>query len=238
MNIILFEASEIEKPLSLDDRRIKHLQKVIKVKPNELFDAGIIQKSIGKAYFQIIDKQSVVINYQPSKKRATPLVPVNIIIGIIRPVNVQRILRDLCSLGVHQIHLVQCEKSEKSYINSKAYNMDRIQQYLLEGAEQAFSPYLSEVYLHNNLQSTLLSCKASQKFAFDNYEFTESWGNRILKVEKVNLAIGPERGWSTKERKLFLEHNYILCSLGNRVLRTETAALASVSVLLSKMNFI
>ena len=238
MNIILFSASEINSPFPKHDRRIKQLMKVIKIQPHELFDAGIINQSIGKATYEMADASNVKIDYQPSNIPPTPPMPISVILGSVRPVNIQRILRDLCTLGVEHIHLVQSEKSEKSYINSRAYDQERIQQYLIEGAEQAFSPYLPKVDIHNRLQDALATCKTFYKFAFDNYDFSTAWGKVTLEVKPVTLAIGPERGWSNTERALFSEHNYTMCSLGKRVLRTETAAIASVSVLLSKLDFI
>jgi len=236
MNIILFEAQEIEKPITVKDRRIQHLKKVIKIPPKELFDAGIIQQTIGKAYYEPINNNEVKIIYQPSLENPSQLWPISIILGIIRPVNIQRIMRDLCTLGVNQIHLVKTEKSEKSYLHSRAYQLERIHQYLIEGAEQAFSPFIPEVFIHQTLKEALFKVKANQKFAFDNYDFKTAWGKVKCKLTSTSLALGPERGWSNHERDLLEEHNYNLCSLGNRILRTETAALAAVTVFLSKIN--
>ena len=52
------------------------------------------------------------------------------------------------------------------------------------------------------------------------------------------LAIGPERGWSDKERKLFTDKGYRPMLLGSRVLRTETACSAGIAVLLSRMGLL
>jgi 16S rRNA (uracil1498-N3)-methyltransferase len=55
----------------------------------------------------------------------------------------------------------------------------------------------------------------------------------------VALAIGPEGGFSDKEVFCFLEHGFKPLTLGNTVLRTETAALyctAAVRILLLERN--
>ncbi len=44
------------------------------------------------------------------------------------------------------------------------------------------------------------------------------------------LAFGPERGWSGPERALLRAAGFELAHLGPRVLRTETAVVAAVSV--------
>ena len=48
----------------------------------------------------------------------------------------------------------------------------------------------------------------------------------------LNLAIGPEGGWSPAELKAAQEADIPLVSLGPRVLRTETAALVAISQIL------
>lgn len=51
-------------------------------------------------------------------------------------------------------------------------------------------------------------------------------------IQAIDLAIGPEGGWSPQELALFLQKpNAQMLSLGNRILRTETAGLAAVSML-------
>lgn len=51
-------------------------------------------------------------------------------------------------------------------------------------------------------------------------------------IQAITLAIGPEGGWSPEELSLFLEKpDTQMLSLGDRILRTETAGLAAVSML-------
>ena len=45
----------------------------------------------------------------------------------------------------------------------------------------------------------------------------------------VTFAVGPEGGLSPKEINTLIESGFYSCKLGNRVLRTETAALAAAS---------
>jgi len=51
-------------------------------------------------------------------------------------------------------------------------------------------------------------------------------------IEAIDIAIGPEGGWSPQELALFLQYpDTQTISLGPRVLRTETAGLAAISML-------
>ncbi|MEQ9561797.1 MAG: 16S rRNA (uracil(1498)-N(3))-methyltransferase, partial [Woeseiaceae bacterium] len=51
--------------------------------------------------------------------------------------------------------------------------------------------------------------------------------------DTITLLIGPEGGFSEAECRLALEHDFLPRSLGPRILRTETAAIAAISVLQS-----
>jgi RsmE family RNA methyltransferase len=236
MNIFLLEPHELNNKLPVSDRRIKHLIKVIGIGENQQFDAGILNDSIGKAKFTYIDEDFVKIDYQASNLPLDQLTPVQVILGMIRPVNIQRLVRDLCTLGVSHIHFVKTEKSEKSYSSSKAYQPTRLHHYLMEGAEQAFSPFIPKISFYSTLSEALAPHKNIQKFAFDNYLNSIKWGQVKLEKQSVILALGPERGWSNNERDILQEHNFTMCSLGKRVLRSETAAIAAASVCLASLE--
>ncbi|MGB7288571.1 MAG: RsmE family RNA methyltransferase [Candidatus Macondimonas sp.] len=53
-------------------------------------------------------------------------------------------------------------------------------------------------------------------------------------VPSVALLIGPEGGLDLREQILAREHGFQALRLGPRVLRTETAALAAITVLQSR----
>ena len=44
------------------------------------------------------------------------------------------------------------------------------------------------------------------------------------------LAIGPEGGWTPEEMSLFTTHNWTHVTLGPRILRAETAAIAAIAI--------
>ena len=56
--------------------------------------------------------------------------------------------------------------------------------------------------------------------------------------EPVIAAIGSERGWTDAERDMLEQNSFTLCSMGKRVLRTETAATVSASIILSSLGYL
>ncbi len=49
----------------------------------------------------------------------------------------------------------------------------------------------------------------------------------------ITLAVGPEGGWTPEELKIFADCGWIAASLGNTILRAETAAIAALAVVVS-----
>ena len=52
---------------------------------------------------------------------------------------------------------------------------------------------------------------------------------------EIVLAFGPEGGWTQSELELFRDAGWISASLGNTILRVETAAIAALAVTLSEL---
>ncbi len=58
-----------------------------------------------------------------------------------------------------------------------------------------------------------------------------------LSATPVVLAIGTERGWTASELQQFQECGFVRCSLGDRILKTETAAVVAVSLALAGLGY-
>ena len=50
------------------------------------------------------------------------------------------------------------------------------------------------------------------------------------------IAVGSERGWTDAERAVLSDHGFRGAALGERILRTETAAVAAVVVTLRELG--
>jgi 16S rRNA (uracil1498-N3)-methyltransferase len=53
---------------------------------------------------------------------------------------------------------------------------------------------------------------------------------------KIALAIGPEGGWTPEEMSLFTHHHWQHVTLGPRILRAETAAIAAIAIVSSHLT--
>jgi len=53
---------------------------------------------------------------------------------------------------------------------------------------------------------------------------------------RVTIAVGPEGGWTKEERENALHHGFTPVTLGPRILRAETATLAALTILQSRLG--
>ena len=234
MNIILFE--EAPSFLPLDDERSRHILTVLHLKEGDTFKGGILSGKELLVRVDAIEKEGIRLSYV-EKEDSSALFPLSMILAEVRPICMKRILREVTSLGVGKLHLVISELGEKSYMDAGLYNSGEWRKIVIDGAMQSGRTGIPEVHIHEKLDELLPEIKGGSKFLFDNV--LES--SRISDVEvegECTFAIGPERGWSNRERQLFLSNGFTPISLGSRILRTETASVAATSTLLMKMDLI
>ena len=255
MNIVLFEEAELVSPLPLCDPRVKHIQKILHKGVGDSFDAGIVNGAAGTAEILSVSPQGMEFRFVANGD-GKPLHPVTMIIGFPRPIQLKRLLRDIASLGVSQVHLCGTELGEKSYLKATLSQPEELHAMLKDGSIQAKSTHVPQVFVHQNVASCLdfvagndsirVAGNTSIRVALDNIEPTASLQGFLssqfsadeAKTAGVVAAIGSERGWTAKERNLFRERGFTLCGMGERVLRTETAATTAVAIILSNMEIL
>ena len=246
MNICLFEESEISKPLSFDDERADHLLKILHKKQGDDFTAGIIDGKSGTAVITKIDDtaRQIFFDFTPSGD-GKPLNPLKMIIGFPRPIQLKRLLRDIAALGVCEVHLTGTELGEKSYMKSDLAQPQNAWKLLLDGTVQAGSTHVPKVFVHERLSECLkklvvpepVEGAQAQLICLDNINPCGPLGQlQFSSDQTVVAAIGSERGWTDKERRLLEDAGFIRCGMGSRIMRTETAATVAGAIILNSMG--
>lgn len=247
VNIVLFEEEELASPLPLCDHRVKHIQKILRKGVGDSFEAGIVNGAAGTAEILSVSPQGMEFHFVATGE-GKPLHPVSMIIGFPRPIQLKRLLRDIASLGVNQVHLCGTELGEKSYLKATLSQPEELTAMLKDGSIQAKSTHVPQVFVHQDVAACLdfVAGKDGIKVVLDNIEPTSSLQGFLssqfsadeMKNAGVVAAIGSERGWTSNERQLFREKGFTLCGMGERVLRTETAATTAVAIILSNMEIL
>ncbi len=238
MNIILFEASELKEHIPLDDPRIAHMTKVLGLKEGDGFTAGIIGGKRGKAVLETMYGDGWSIQFHPAEDTPLPH-PITIILGCPRPPVARRLIRDLTTMGVKEIRFCSTDLNEKSYLSSKLWREGLWKKALMEGGMQGGSTHLAAVRTYFHLSQALENLAEEDsilKIALDNGSASSRLPKTGLHADCAILAIGPERGWSDKERSILQTQGFRLTCLGDRILRTETACSVGVGLILSEWS--
>ncbi len=233
MNIILFEKGI--RHFEAKDERCIHLKKVLHAKEGSSFTAGEINGFRGKGVITSFE-DGVDFDFIPEFDDSM-LYPLTVILGQVRPICMRRILRELVSLGVGRLVLTITDLGEKSYSEAGIYRDGEYKSILLDGAMQSGHTGVTEVLFSKSVEEALkLVGDDNIHLILDNVIGSESFENLALEDKKVVVAIGPERGWSQRERALFTAAGYKPVLMGDRILRTETAAVAGTALTLLRMK--
>ncbi len=244
MNIILFDKDTIPKEIPANGEAGRHIRKILRLKEGDTFRCGLVNGPPGTAEITGINNSGITFTWEQSGEKES-LYPLTLLAGYTRPISSKRILREAASLGVERIIFTGTDTGEKSYRESTLWKSGEYRKFLINGAQQAGGTAIPEVLFYPDVKHTLQAVtgeRFSRLLLLDNidprgklsgYPAPESGTE-----ESWVLAIGSERGWSGRERELFDEYGFISLSLGNRILRTETACSAGIAVALSRMGLL
>lgn len=129
-------------------------------------------------------------------------------------------------LGISQITPVISRYSEKKKINKE--RLERIIISSMKQSNQCYKPIINDVedyisFISNNNDEKILA----------NMKTDNKLDKGFIKSNNICLMIGPEGGFSDKEIIQALESNIKEITLGKNRLRTETAAIYSISAIKS-----
>ncbi len=141
----------------------------------------------------------------------------------------------LAALGVEEIWVTGGDGVEASYLHSGALSSDELSRSLLEGLEQSGGTHLPRVVIERRWSREWLRTQLAQRPAYDRWVAdTDGKGSPVCAPQHgLILAVGPERGWSEREREWLRNLGFRTLCLGPRVLRTDAACLMALGLVSS-----
>ena len=245
MNLILLEPGEVDAAggARLTDGRAAHIAGVLRATAGQQVRVGLFDGPFGLGTVTGIDAGTV--SMQCVFDGATPERPrVDLLLALPRPKVMRRLWSQLAALGVGRIILSNAARVERQYFDTHVLESSTYLPLLKEGLQQSRDTLLPRVDIHRRLKVLVedhldglfpagARLLAEPGPGVSVREAIRSWRRSTAtstEPGRVLLAMGPEGGWTAFELDLLAAHNFTSVSLGTRTLRSDTAAIALLTL--------
>lgn len=185
-------------------------------------------------------RQRIEIDLVLDTPARTPL-PFVLLVGVCRPQTVKKIIHLASMLGVESVLFVGTDRMQKSYLSSKAFSQEFLETQSMKGLEQVWDSRMPAISIYPKLDKYLEERAALDRSTEQMFRIVAAPGgesiaseqlkSRIVNSEKIEIAIGPEAGWTPREIELFQSGGFRPVGLGERTVRVEVAATMAIAQL-------
>lgn len=210
----------------LNDDDLYHINKVMRMKENDKVE--VVFKN--NVYSGIITgngiKKDELLSEEVTLKNITLIIP------LLKETKMDLILQKATELGVSRIIPVRMERSiiklnEQDYLK-KQIRWQKICKEASEQSKRTNIPLIDKLENMSflNLDGLNIICSTSE-----NSNTLKNTLKNMDKYDKINIAIGPEGGFTKEEEKILVNLGFIKTSLGKLIMRVETVPLYILSVI-------
>lgn len=214
---------------SLEGDEAKHLTQVLRVEVGQIYElsdnthaylAEVTQARKSGVLFRVLEKL-------PDEPPSNPML---LLVSLVKFERLEVIFEKATELGVTEIRLVRAERSERGLEMAVPKRMQRWRRIALEASQQSRRTQLPEITGPVSFQEALRA-QGVYRIVLDEDRKGTSLIDLVTQPAPASVLVGPEGGWPDVEREAAREAGWVSVSLSPLVLRTETAALAALSVL-------
>lgn len=224
----------------LAGRRARHVIEVHRVSAGDTLRVGIVGRLMGEGRVESVSADEVVLSVAEQQPPPPPL-DIDLLLALPRPKILKKVLPAATSMGLKRIVLVNSARVDKSYFTTPMLQPDGLRELLLLGLEQARDTVLPEVLIRPRFRPfiedevpTLWPDPTVRLLAHPMAESPIERAQVGTAGTGAVIAIGPEGGWVPFEVELLTKLGFVGLSLGERILRVDTAVpaiLAQLSLL-------
>ena len=226
MNLILLFADDFisDARVRLTGRRLQHVREVHRAAAGESLVVGIANGRIGRGTITHLGDDALEMDIAPDRDPPAPL-PLTLILALPRPKVLNRVIAGAASLGIKRIVLINAWRVEKSYWSSPRLTPENLCTQSTLGLEQSRDTLLPSIetrrlfrpFVEDELPSIASGTRRLVAHPHASEECPRNAG------EPVTLVIGPEGGFIDVEIASLERIGFTPVSIGERILRVETA---------------
>jgi len=169
---------------------------------------------------------------------ASPLPEITLVLAIFKFDRMEWAIEKCTELGVSRIFPIIARRTDSHLAAASKKRVERWQRIVRQASEQSRRTEPPEIFAPVKLAEVLNFASPKLRIILSEFEETallRDVVNLDAMRDGIAFAVGPEGGWSDEEVRLFQEAGWLPASLGNTILRAETAAIAAVAVATSLM---
>ena len=222
---------------ALTGEQAGHLIRVLRVKPGMQYDI-VAGDRVQRGTVAEIAGNRVVFALHEEVEPDIAL-PVALVMAVFKFDRLEWAIEKATELGVSAIVPVIARRTEKHLANSAEKRVERWRRIAHEAAQQSRRSQVPSISDPQTLKDFLSAEVRGQK------QIVLAETERVTMLldclngsdAQIQVAIGPEGGWTGEELFEFKEKGWQAASLGPRVLRAETAAIACIAIAAANLEF-
>lgn len=225
MNLLLLQPEQVQGHTAIihDRRRLLHIQEHLALQVGDSIKVGLRDGLKGTATVQLISHDALQLTDLEFTQPAPAKLPLCLIVALPRPKVLRRLVMDAVTLGVEQLIFIHSYRVEKSYWQTPF--LRQLDHYIELGLEQAGDTVWPQVAQYKRFRPFVedeLPQIIAGRQAFVAHPYAEHSMPTAINQPAV-LVIGPEGGFIPFEINLLADNGCPARSIGERILRTETA---------------
>lgn len=225
-----------ETSASLTGSQAEHLARVLRAQPGTQADI-VANGHVYRAQIASVSSEEVLFTLL-EEIAAESALPITLLMAIFKFDRMEWAIEKATELGVASIVPIVARRTEKHLAQAADKRIERWRRLTREAAKQSRRADLPSIEEPIALPLRLQQPSSAQHILLAEEERNITLRQRIeaalqsteTDLPNFELAIGPEGGWTSEELALFAKRNWQPASLGPRILRAETAAIAALAI--------
>ncbi len=235
VRIYLDKKLNLDLDLILEKEDAHYLKNVMRLREGD--NVFLFNSKDGEFKGEIIssDKKTIKVKLISKIENINKPGKISLIFSLIKSSKLDYLIQKCTEIGVKSFVPVISEKSV-----AKNFNIKRTEKIIKESCEQSNQLFLPAIHEVEKLEKKIKSFDKNSIVFFADINSSNKKIDEVIKNNKNRefyLLVGPEGDFSLKERDLLKSmNNCIPISLGQNILRSETAAVAGLAILNSQIN--
>jgi 16S rRNA (uracil1498-N3)-methyltransferase len=213
---------------ALTGEQATHLARVLRAQPGQIFDV-VAYGFLHRAEITSVSPEKVDF-LMHEELEADAALPLHLYLAIFKFDHLEWAIEKATELGVASITPILARRTEKHLAQASSKRVERWRRIAREASQQSRRTDVPTIADPIILKLALEAEKSPTRVLLSETEQNTTLDEALAQATTTALAIGPEGGWTPEEMNLFTQHTWTHVTLGPRILRAETAAIAAIAI--------